>query len=381
MKRINSLVLMLLTLVAFVNAPVLFSQEPYYDLKVKNSVEITPSKDIQRINSCWSNVGAALIEAEMIRSGKGIYDIAEMDFIHNAYILKAQAYLDSKGEIKVTEKGIPFDVFKLMDQYGMAPEPAYMKSDMNVMDKQSGEMDAIIRGTLRLVLEKENGEFTDRWQNTFDAALSKYIGDTKMEFKYHGKDYTPKSFAGEAGINSSDYIMLTVDGRQENYKPFVLELKNNWDKDEFFNVTSSDLQNAISSAIKNGYAVGWYGFTDSRMIYAEEDVAIVPAVSMPGQEDNDESTEKVFEPVEERAISDDERQKNFELLVSGTYNFLTLYGISEDKNGNAYIVGKGACEAGDETINMSDAFVKLNTVYVLLNKNGLGKELKNKLGL
>ena len=381
MKRMKSLVLIFLVLFAFVNTPVLFSQELYYDLKVKSTVETTPSKDIQRINSCWSNVGAALIEAEMIRSGKGVYDLAEMDFVHNAYLLKAQAYLDSKGKIKVTEKGIPIDVFKLMDQYGMAPESAYMKSDKNVMDKQSGEMDAIIRGTLRLVLEQEKGEFTERWQNTFDAALSRYIGDTKMEFEYDGKDYTPKSFAGDAGINSSDYIMLTVDGRQENYKSFVLELKNNWDKDGFLNVTSSDLQSAIKSAIKNGYAVGWYGFSDSKMIYVEEGVAIVPAVSMPGQEENEEATEKVFEPVTERIITDDERQKNFELLVSGIYNFMTLYGISEDKNGDTYIVGKNACEAGDKTINMSDAFVKLNTVYVLLNKNGLSKELRDKLGL
>lgn len=376
----KSLVLIFFILFAFVNTPGLFSQELYYDLKVKSTVETTPSKDIQRINSCWSNVGAALIEAEMIRSGKGIYDLAEMDFIHNAYLLKAQAYLDSKGKMKVTEKGIPIDVFKLMDQYGMAPESAYMKSDMNTMDKQSGEMDAIIRGTLARALGQGEETLTERYQNYVDAALSKHIGDTKMEFKYDGKDYTPKSFAGDAGINSSDYIMLTADGRQENYKSFVLELKNKWDNDEFFNVTSSDLQSAVKSAIKNGYAVGWYGFTNSEMIYAEEDVAIVPAAKMPG-EDNEEATEQVFEPVTERIITDDERQKNFELLVSGTYNFMTLYGISEDKKGDTYIVGKNACEAGDKTINMSDAFVKLNTVYVLLNKNGLNKELRDKLGL
>ena len=381
MKRVKSLLLMFLMLFAFGGARVLIAQDLYYDIKVKNTVKTTDSKEIQRINSCWSNAGTALIEAEMIRSGKGTFDLAEMDFIHNAYLLKAQAYLNSKGKVQVTEKGIPMDVFKLMDEYGMAPESAYMKTDMNTMDKKSGEMDAIIRGSLRRALDQGEETLTDRYQNYVDAALSKHIGDTKMQFKYNGKDYTPNSFALESGINPSDYVMLTTDGRSDIYKSFVLELKENWDNDEFFNVTSSDLLMAINDAIKNGYAVGWYGFADAEMIYKDEAVAIVPAADMPGQKADDETVEIVYEPVSEREITDEQKQKNFELLVGGKYNYMTLYGISADKNGNTYIMGKDACVAGANMINMSEAFTKLNTVYILLNKNGLNKELQNRLGL
>lgn len=383
MKRMKLLVLMFSMLFVFGSAKVLFAQGQFYELKVKKTVETTPSKDIQRINACWSNVGAALIEAEMIRAGKDAVDLAEMDFIHNAYLLKTQAYLDTKGEVTVNEKCIPYDVFKLKDTYGMAPESAYIKSNLDPMAKESGEMDAIIRGSLRRAIDEQDGEMIERYKNYVDVALTTHIGDTKLNFEYNGKDYTPETFAGDAAIFSSDYVMLTSDTREEMHKPFVLELKQNWGKDKFYNVHANELFKAMKEAIENGYAVGWYGFLDSEMIFADESVAIVAMGKMPGElKDNGKEAAQSTDPLPEKSISEGDRQKNFEVLTaSGSYDFMTLYGISVDKQGGEYVVGKDACSAGDQTTNMSKAFMKLNTVYILLNKNGLPKELQNKLGL
>jgi bleomycin hydrolase len=250
------------------------------------------------------------------------------------------------------------------------------------MDKSSGEMDAIIRGSLMRAIDEEDVVLIERYKNYVDVALTKHVGDAKMNFTYEGEDFTPMSFAAKAGVNSADYVMLTADTREEMYKPFVLGLKQNWGKDKFYNIGSKELFGAIKGAVENGYVVGWYGFLDGEMIYADEAVAIVAAGKMPGQVEGDEAAEQVFEPVVERNVSDEERQKNFELLVRGkNYNYMTLYGISTDKKENSYITGKDACSAGDMTINMSEAFIKLNTVYILVNKNGLPKELKSKLGL
>jgi bleomycin hydrolase len=383
MKRIESVGMMFLILLAFGTTTVLNAQESYYDLKVEKTVKTTPSKDIQRVNSCWSNVATALIEAEMIRSGKEPVDLSEMDFIHNAYLLKAQAYLNSKGKVNVDEKCIPYDAFKLMDTYGMAPESAYMQSDKDAMDKKSGgEMDAIIRGSLKRSLDQGEDGLSERNQSFVDGALTMHIGDTKMNFTYDGKDYAPKSFAEQAGVNSADYVMLTSDSRQEMNKPFVLELKNNWDKDNFYNVHPNELFKAMKEAIGSGYAVGWYGFVDNEMVYSKEAVAIVPISDMPGAKKEDgKEVHYTYQPLPEKTISEKDRQKNFEVLVNGNYNYMTLYGVSMDKEGNEYILGKDACTAGDKELNMSEEFTKLNTVYLLVNKNGLDKNLRDKLGL
>jgi len=176
--------------------------------------------------------------------------------------------------------------------------------------------------------------------------------------------------------------MLTSDSRQEMNKPFVLELKNNWDKDEFYNVHLNELYKAMKEAIENGYAVGWYGFVNNEMVYTDEAVAIVAIGDMPGTKKEDgKEVGHTYQPLPEKTIGANDRQENFEVLINGAYNFMTLYGISMDKEGNEYILGKDACTAGDEELNMSKEFTKLNTVYLLVNKNGLDKNLRDKLGL
>jgi len=217
MKRMKLTVLTLLMFFALGYASQVIAQDLYYDLKIKNSVKTTPSKDIQRINSCWSNAGAALIEAEMLKNGKAPVNLAPLDFVHNAYLLKADAYIKSKGKTNVTEKCLPGDVFKLMKKYGMVPQSAYIEPEKDPMQKQSGEMDAILRGTLRMAFQQDNGVFTERWKNTYETALMRYLGYAKTNFDYEGKSYTARTFAEESGVNPSDYIMLTSDVTKDYY--------------------------------------------------------------------------------------------------------------------------------------------------------------------
>ena len=60
---------------------------------------------------------------------------------------------------------------------------------------------------------------------------------------------------------------------------------------------------------------------------------------------------------------------------------MLVTGISKDKKGTAYVVAKNVCETGDKTLNLSDSFVKLNTVYLIINKKALPDNIKASLGL
>ncbi len=354
--------------------------EKIYDLQLADTVRVTPSKDLQRTGSCWSNAGTALLEAELIRTGKGEIDLAEMDFIHNSYLKKADVYLESKGEIRVGENGMAYDVIKMMGEYGMAPESAYMTSDKNMMDPSSGEMDAILRGTLNVVLQVENGEFSERWQNTYDAALSRYIGETRIEFTYDNEKYTPESFAKKSGLNAENYVMLTSDADQEMYIKFVPEFKDNWAKDEFYNVPVEDLIKIIKSAVENGYTVIWYGVKDTETIFEEESVAIIPAGKMPG-EPVEEEEEKITEPVPEKEINQEIRQETFEIVFNKSLDYLQIFGLSKDKKENEYYIAKEVCISGDKQIHISVPYLKQNTVYILLNKSGIPSGFRKKLGI
>jgi len=357
-----------------------FAQESYYGIKSIKKIETSPSKDMQRPGSCWSNAGAALLEAEMLKGGKKDIDLSEMGFIHNAYLQKVDVYLKTKGKIRVGEDGIASDVINSIPAFGMVPETGYMKSEKDPFADDAGEMDAILRGTLKMVLDKENGNFSERWRNTYVAALGSYIGEPRINFKYKDKDFTPKSFAEASGIKTTDYILVSSDDKQEMNKPFVLPVKSNWSDEKAYNVTPDDLVKIMKAAVEKGFTLTWYGDIVQKSIFANENIALVPATIMPGEKPA--GTEKiVMEPVAEKEITASERQEKFTSSLNKELGYMLICGLSKDKKGTEYLVARNVCQSGDKELNLSAAYIKMNTVFLLLNKNGLPADVKEKLGL
>ena len=62
-----------------------------------------------------------------------------------------------------------------------------------------------------------------------------------------------------------------------------------------------------------------------------------------------------------------------------------LTGIAKDRNGTKYYITKDSWgterNAFDGCLNMSESFVRAKTIYVLMHKDALTKEIKHKLGI
>jgi bleomycin hydrolase len=368
-------------MLAFGCFSILAQGQSYYDLKPVKQIKTSPTKDLQRYGSCWSNAGTALLEAEWMRAGKPAIDLSEMNFIRNAYLLKADAYFKSNGEMRVDEKLLAYDVIPLMTTYGIVPEEMFMKSPETTPDSRSGEMDAILRGTLQMSMQQDGGNFTEKWKNTFDAALSRYLGEPRYRFNFDNTEYDPKSFAQASGISASDFILITSDNRSEMDKKMKLPARSNWNNTQAYNVSTVNLQKALQSAVNSGFTVVWYGSLDADMIYADEMVAFVPAREISELTKTEEGVEPEWEPLPEKAVTDADRQTKYEASAGTELDHLLIFGISKDKNGTEYIMAKKVCEAGNQTLHLSPTFIKLNTGYLMLNKNGLPKELKSKFGI
>lgn len=343
------------------------AQKADTDLKITKTVKTADSKALKRQSSCWSNAGTALLEAEWLRTGKPAADISVMDFVHNAYLLKAQAYLKSEGKTKVNEVSPAIEVMKLAKEYGMVPEKAYMyPMDQDLMDPNTAEMDAVLRGTLRMVQEKEKGVFTEKWQNTYNTTLLRYVGESQISFDYEGTKYTPETFAAFSGVNFDDYVMLTSDTRSANNTKAELQMPQNWGDYKFYNVAQNALSQTINNAIENNYTVLWYGKLDKDAMVG--DMAVV-------------STADKDNPTAEKQIDADMRQETFEKNIAKNQDYLLIFGIAKDAEGKTYYQAKKVCEAGNQVINLSEAFVNLNTIYLTLNKNAVPTALRSGLGL
>ena len=58
-----------------------------------DSIAITPVKDQNRSGTCWSYSTIGFLESELIRMGKGEWDLSERFVVHNTMIDRAE-YVD-----------------------------------------------------------------------------------------------------------------------------------------------------------------------------------------------------------------------------------------------------------------------------------------------
>ncbi|MBP5710246.1 MAG: aminopeptidase, partial [Bacteroidales bacterium] len=93
MKRITALFLAILLLGSasvFAQTDTAKKDEGYVFTVVKE-LPVTSVKDQHRAGTCWCYSGLGFIEAELLRMGKGEYDLSEMFIVYNTYLDCARA--------------------------------------------------------------------------------------------------------------------------------------------------------------------------------------------------------------------------------------------------------------------------------------------------
>ncbi|MBQ5461744.1 MAG: aminopeptidase, partial [Bacteroidaceae bacterium] len=106
-----------------------FAQE---DAKKKEGFEFTTVKEIpitsiknqNRSGTCWAYSSLAFFEAELLRKGKGEYDLCEMFVDHKTYEDRAKAAVRMHGDVSFSQGGSFYDVVYCMNNFGMMPETA-----------------------------------------------------------------------------------------------------------------------------------------------------------------------------------------------------------------------------------------------------------------
>jgi bleomycin hydrolase len=90
-------------------------------------------------------------------------------------------------------------------------------------------------------------------------------------------------------------------------------------------------------------------------------------------------------PVPERNITQEKRQKSFDQQQTTDDHLMHFTGMVTDQNGTIYFKTKNSWSATSNKsggfLNMSEAYVRLNTIAILVHKNALPKAISRKLGL
>jgi bleomycin hydrolase len=376
MKRILTLTIILMSL-----ASAGISQKTGYVFTVKKEMAYTPVKNQASSSTCWCFSGISFLESELLRMGKKPYDLSEMYIVRHTYEKKADMYARMHGSSTFGGGGEYGDVLNGSIEIGMVPEEVYPGLNYGETKHNHREMDAVLKGFMDAVIK--GSKLTTAWPAGLNGILDAYLGKMPETFNYGGKNYTPVSFMKELGIHPEDYIILTSFTHHPFYKPFVLEIPDNWAAGSFYNIPIDELMQVIDNSLATGYTVAWASDMSDRGFSMKEGVAIIPEKNW--NEMSEEEIADVFKgPHPEKVITQEMRQKEFDNYTTTDDHGMHIVGVATDQAGDTFYKVKnswGITGKYDGFIFVSKPFIMLRTTNIMVNKNAIPAAIAKKLGI
>ena len=356
-----------------------------YKFDTVKMIPVTSVKNQNNAGTCWSYSGLAFLEAELLRMGKGEYDLSEMYVVEKTYNDRAYAAVRTHGDVSFSQGGAFNDVIYCLRNYGMVPDEV-MPAGKMYGDTLSNHtelsaltdvmVDAIAKGKLKKLQMSPDGQ--PLWQKAIAAVHETYLGPIPEKFNYKGVQYTPKSFGESLGLNPDDYVSITSFTHHPFYEQFVIEIQDNWRWGLSYNLPLDEFMEVMHNAIKKGYTFAW-GADVSEPGFTRDSTGLC---IIPAQEDKEKSFLKA--PCQEKEITQELRQEGYDNWETTDDHGMQIFGIAKDQNGKEYFMVKNSWNttAGRKGIwYASDAYVAYKTINILVHKDAIPKEIKKKLGI
>ena len=355
---------------------------------------ITSIKNQNRSSTCWSFSSLAFLESELLRQGKGEYDLSEMFVVHHTMADRAERYVRLHGDNSFSPDGSFYDVVYCMNNYGLVPQEAMNGIMYGDTLPVHNELDAVAEAYVNAIAKGKLTKLTPVWMNGLNAIYDTYLGKCPEKFSYKGKEYTPLTFAKSLGLNADDYVSLTSYTHHPFYKKFAIEIQDNWRNAESWNLPIDEFMTVIENAVNNGYTVAW-GSDVSEDGFTRDGIAVVPQMNRTdltgsdmarwtGLTMADKRKELTSKPMPEMEITQEMRQKAFNNWETTDDHGMLIYGMAKDQNGKEYYMVKNSWGTNNKykgTWYASKSFVKYKTMNILVHKDALPKEIAKKLGL
>ena len=361
------------------------------------TVPATPVKNQAATGTCWCFATTSFMESELLRMGKGTYDLSEMFIVRQKYMNQLQDNYLRRGDGNIGQGSLSHTFMNAYRQVGIVPEEVYTGINYDSEKHNHSEMVRYMHAIADVAVKakQRSSEYDKLIANLFDT----YLGKLPEKFTYKGKEYTPKSFAESLGLNMDDYIELTSFTHHPYYVKFDVEVPDNWEHSLMYNLPLDEMMETVDYALTNGYTVCWDGDVSEKGFSFTNGVAINPEVKKVedlsntdrarfeklGEKERLEEVFKFERPYPEINVTPEVRQAGFESFVTTDDHLMHLTGIAKDQNGTKYYITKNSWGTDRNKfggyLNMSESFVRAKTIYVMVHKDAIPKAIKGKLHL
>ena len=357
---------------------------------------ITSIKNQNRSSTCWSFSSVAFFESELLRQGKGEFDLSEMFIVHHTMEERAVNYVRYHGDASFSPGGSFEDIVACYRQHGLVPQdamPGIMYGDSLPVHN---ELDAVAGAYVQAIGKGKFSKLTPVWKEGLRSIYDTYLGECPKEFTYKGKTYTPRTFADEVlKLNMDDYISLTSYTHHPFYTQFNVEVQDNWRNALSYNLPIDELMEVMDNAVRKGYTFAW-GADVSEQGFTRDGVAIFPDATKGaeltgsdmarwlGLSAADKRKELTSKPLPEVTVTQEMRQTAFDNWETTDDHGMLIYGLAKDQNGKEYFMVKNSWGESGKYKGIwyaSKAFVAYKTMNILVHKDAIPSKIAKKLKL
>jgi len=360
------------------------------------SLPVTPVKNQSATGTCWCFATTSFMESELLRMGKGEYDLAEMYVVRKTYENRLFDNYLRRGKGNLGQGSLSPSWLRVFRENGIVPQEVYSGINYDSQLHNHSELQSYIDAIATVPVKMRR--LSEESNEVANAVLDIYMGEVPATFTYKGQSYTPKTFAASLGLNMDDYVHITSFSHFPFYTEGLLEVPDNWEMNRFHNVPLDELIQIMDYALNNGYTVAWDGDVSERGFSHANGVAINPDLarveSLAGTDrarfevaqGAPAANQALFEkPGPEINVTQEIRQNGYETYVTSDDHLMHVTGIVKDQNGTKYYITKNSWGTDRNPhggyLNMSESYVRAKTVFILVHKDAVPEDIRSKMGI
>ncbi len=373
------------------------SKDEGYKFTPVVELKATSVKNQASTGTCWDFATTSFFESELLRMGKGEYNLSEMWIVRYNYVDRLKDNFIKQGKGNLGQGSVGHDWLVEFKQNGIVPNEVYTGLNYSTPNHNHGELNAFVNAIATVPVQRRRE--SDQYFEIVNAVLDTYLGKVPESFTYKGVGYTPKSFSASLGINPDDYVEITSFTIFPFYTQGLLPIPDNWRKMNYYNVPIDEIVTIMDYSLNNGYTVAWDGDVSERGFSHAKGVAIIPELEKVDQysaadkarlgkmtlEERTAEAYKFNRPFPEVKVTQESREAGYDNHTTTDDHLMHVTGITKDQNGTKYYITKNSWGTERNSfggyLNLSENYVRAKTISILVNKNAIPPEIKTKLGL
>ncbi len=367
---------------------------PEYEFTTVKENPITPVKNQYRSGTCWCFSALGFVESEVIRINKikdaeDYPDFSEMYVVSKSYQDRGEKYVRLDGHLNFGAGSEVDDVIHVIADYGLVPQEAMPGLDSLPVH---AELDAATKAYVEAIAKNSGRTLSPHWKKGLTSICDAFLGECPETFEVDGKTYTPAEYRDALKFNPEDYVTLTSFTHHPFYTKFALEICDNWRWDEAYNLPIDELMEVLDYAIEEGFTAAW-GTDVSDQGFTRNGLAIlVDTKAKPGAGSDQEhwvgkeegKPEPPMDEIVEKEATQESRQLGYDSKTVTDDHGMQIFGTATDQFGKKYYMVKNSWGETGKYKGIwyaTEAFVRNQTMDIMVHKDALPKSIAKKLGI